>query len=151
MSIWILVSDASGCVLYATEKRGDEWQIVDSYQHPESRLKSSELTPSEPGHAAKSKGSPRHTVMQPETAPKEAEFEHFAQQLADMLIAGANHRSFDGLVLVAPPHFLGLLRGRVAGEVEKRLLSVVHKDYTSLDPREARSRLEEAVFGPSNV
>ena len=151
MSIWILVSDASSSVLYATEKRGDDWRVINSYQHPESRLKSSELTPSEPGHAAKSKGSPRHTVMQPVTTPKEAEFEHFAQQLADMLNAGTNQRSFDGLVLVAPPHFLGLLRNRLADEVERRLLKVVHKDYTSLDPREARSRLEEAVFGPSNV
>jgi protein required for attachment to host cells len=89
--------------------------------------------------------------MQPDTTPKEAEFEHFAQQLADMLNKGTSQRSFDGLVLVAPPHFLGLLRNRLSSEVEKRLLRVVHKDYTSLDSREARSRLEDAVFGPSST
>lgn len=98
MSIWILVSDASRAVLYATEKRGDDWQVIGSYQHPESRLKSSELTPSEPGHSATSKGSSRHTVMEPDTSPKEAEFGHFAQQLADALTAGTKQRSFDGLV-----------------------------------------------------
>ena len=56
MSIWILVSDASRATLYATEKRGDDWQTIGSYRHPESRLKNSELTSTEPGHSAKSKG-----------------------------------------------------------------------------------------------
>jgi protein required for attachment to host cells len=149
MSIWILVSDASRAVLYATEKRGDDWQVIGSYQHPESRLKNSELTSSEPGHAAKSKGGARHTVMQPDTTPKEAEFGHFAQQLADVLAAGTKHRSFEGLVLVAPPHFLGLLRQHLSTEGRKRLITSIDQDYTSLDSREVRRRLEGAVFGPA--
>ena len=57
MSIWILVSDASHATLYETEKRGDDWRTVGSYTHPESRLKNSELTSTEPGHSAKSKGA----------------------------------------------------------------------------------------------
>ena len=28
MSIWILVSDALRAELYATEKQGDDWQVV---------------------------------------------------------------------------------------------------------------------------
>lgn len=44
MPIWILVSDASRATLYGTEKRGDDWQVIGSYGHPESRLKNSELT-----------------------------------------------------------------------------------------------------------
>ena len=146
MPVWILVSDASRATLYATEKRGDDWQVVASYTHGESRLKNSELTPTEPGHSAKSKGGARHTVMEPETTPKQAEMEHFAQQLADVLSAGTTHRSFDTVVLVAPPHFLGLLRHRLSGETEKRLITVVHKNYTFTDAHEARRRLEDTVF-----
>ncbi len=103
MSIWILVSDACRATLYATDKRGDDWKLVDSYSHPESRLKNSELTPTEPGHSAKSKGGSRHTTMEPDTSPKQAEMEHFAQQLADVLAAGTTHRSYDRVFLVAPP------------------------------------------------
>ncbi len=150
MSIWILVSDASRATLYATEKRGDDWQVIASYTHPESRLKNSELTSTEPGHSAKSKGGSRHTVMEPTTTPKQAEMEHFAQQLADVLTAGTKQRSFESVVVVAPPHFLGLLRHRLSTETEKRLVAVVHKDYTFADAQEARRRLEDAIFAQPN-
>jgi len=150
MSIWILVSDACRATLYATEKRGDDWKVVDTYVHPESRLKNSELTPTEPGHSAKSKGSSRHTTMEPDTSPKLAEMEHFAQQLADVLSAGTTHRSYDRVFLVAPPHFLGLLRHRLSGETEKRLISVVHKNYTFADAHEARRRLEDEIFATAD-
>src|SRR5580698_6565747 len=146
MSIWILVSDASRATLYGTEKRGDDWQVIGSYSHPESRLKNSQLTSTEPGHSAKSKGGSRRTALEPDTTPKQAEMEHFAQQLADLLAAGTKQRSFETLALVAPPHFLGLLRHRLSSETEKRLVTVVHKDYTFADAHEARRRLEEAVF-----
>ena len=149
MSIWVLVSDASRAVLYAADERGGDWSVVGSYEHPESRLKNSQLSPSEPGHAAKSKGTARHTVMQPDTPPKEAEFEHFAGQLADALTSGARQHRFEGLVLVAPPHFLGLLRSRLSTEAEKHLIGAVDKDYTALAPSELRNRLEQAVLGPT--
>jgi protein required for attachment to host cells len=148
--IWILVSDASRATLYETEKQGDDWRTIGSYRHPASRLKNSELTPTEPGHSAKSKGGSRRTALQPDTTPKQAEMEHFAQQLADVLSAGTTQRHFDQVVLVAPPHFLGLLRRRLSAETEKRLFTVVHKDFTFADAQDARGRLEEAVFAQAN-
>ncbi len=148
MAMWILVCDASRAVLYSADRRGQEWQAVGAYQHPESRLKNSQLSPSEPGHAAKSKGTARHTALQPDTSPKEAEFEHFAQQLADVLSAGHKQQKFDGAVLVAPPHFLGLLRARLSTEVEKRVVASIDQDYASFGADEVRSRLETKVFGP---
>jgi protein required for attachment to host cells len=146
MSLWILVSDASRATLYAAEKRGHDWHVVDSYTHPESRLKDSELTSTEPGHSAKSKGSARHTALEPDTDPKQSEMEHFAEQLADVLTAGTMLKSYDRLVLAAPPHFLGLLRKHLSSETAKRLLAEINKDYTFADPHEARKRLEDAIF-----
>jgi protein required for attachment to host cells len=145
--IWILVSDASRATLYGTEKQGDDWQVIGSYSHPESRRKNSELSPTEPGHSAKSKGQgSRRTALEPDSMPIEAEMEHFAQELADLLAAGTKQKSFDTVALVAPPHFLGLLRHRLSSETEKRLVTVVHKDYTFADAHEARRRLEDAIF-----
>jgi protein required for attachment to host cells len=146
MSIWILVADASRAVLYSTEKRGAEWKVVDAFTHPESRQMNSELTSTEPGHSLKSKGSARHTVLEATTSRKQAEMEHFAQQLADVLAAGTMQHSYDSCVLVAPPHFLGLLRGRLSTETEKRITTAINKDYTFTDAHDARGRLEDAVF-----
>ena len=148
MSMWILVCDASRAVLYGTEKKGEEWETVGSYSHPESRMKNSELTSTEPGHSAKSKGDSRHTVMEPQTSPKEAEKEHFAQQLATVVNAGARKKTYDRLVLIAPPHFAGILEKHLSTETKKRLMKTLHKDYTFTNIREARQRLEEEVFAP---
>jgi protein required for attachment to host cells len=148
MSMWILVCDASRAVLYATEKRGDKWRPIDSYSHPESRLKSSELSPTEPGHSLKSKGGSRRTAMESSTSPKEAEKEHFAQQLAEVVNDGAKKQSFDGLVLVAPPHFAGLLEYHLSAEAKKRAKATVHKDYTNTDARAVQQHLEDVVFAP---
>jgi protein required for attachment to host cells len=148
MSMWILVCDASRAVLYVAEKRGGDWRPIGSYSHPESRMKSSELTSTEPGHSLKSKGGSRHTVLESSTSPKEAEKEHFAQQLAEVVNDAARKQSFDGLVLVAPPHFAGILEHHLSAEAKKRTKATVHKDYTNSDAREARQRLEDAVFAP---
>ena len=148
MSKWILVCDASRAVLYGGEKRGDEWRILGSYSHPESRMKSSELTPTEPGHSLKSKGGSRHTVLESSTSPQEAEKAHFAQQLADVVNDGARKQSFAGFVLVAPPHIASLVEQHLSADAKKRATATVHKDYTFTDAREARQRLEEAVFAP---
>jgi hypothetical protein len=52
--------------------------------------------------------------------------------------------------LSRPPHFAGLFERHLSSEAMKREKVVVHKDYTITDAREARQRLEEAVFGPSS-
>jgi protein required for attachment to host cells len=146
MSMWILVCDASRAVVYSAEERGKDWRTVGSYSHPESRMKNSELTPTEPGHSLKSKGDTRHTVMETSTSPKDAEKAHFAQQLAEVMNDGANKQSFDGFVLVAPPHFTGLIEQHLSAEARKKATATVHKDYANIDAREARQRLEDTVF-----
>lgn len=146
MSAWILVGDASHAVVYSATKHGIDWEEIDSFVHPGSRLKNSELSSTEPGHAAQSKGGVRHTAMEPQTSPKEAEKEHFAQQMAGVLNAGAGVHHFDRLVIVAPAHFASLLEHHLSSESQKRLHSVIHKDYHFKSHREARESLENLVF-----
>jgi protein required for attachment to host cells len=146
MSAWILVGDASRAVVYSATAQGMVWEEVDSFVHPGSRLKNSELSSTEPGHAAQSKGGVRHTAMEPKTSPKEAEKEHFAQQMADVLNSGSSAHRYNQLVVVAPAHFASLLEHHLSSESQKRLHSVVHKDYHFKTAREARATLENVVF-----
>lgn len=146
MSAWILVGDSSRAVVYSASKQGIDWEEIDSFVHPGSRLKNSELSSTEPGHAAQSKGGVRHTAMEPQTSPKEAEKEHFAQQMADVLNAGASAHQFEHLFVVAPAHFASLLEHHLSSESQKRLHAVIHKDYHFKTSREARATLEGAVF-----
>jgi protein required for attachment to host cells len=112
MTTWILVSDASRAKLFSTELREHDWKLVEEFDHPEGRETSSEIRPTSPPGKSKQSSAPgaHHTAFQPRTTPKEAEAERFAHLLGKHLDHAVQRAAFDHLVLVAPPHMLGVLR-----------------------------------------
>jgi protein required for attachment to host cells len=148
MTTWILVSDASRARLFSTELREDGWSLVAQFEHPESRQLSSEIRPSSPpGRTQQSTArGARHTAMEPQTTPKEAEADRFAQHLADYLEKSTAGRRFDYLVLVAPPHFLGRLHGSLGRQAAKHVRTTVNKDLSMFTAAELRERLVDDVF-----
>jgi protein required for attachment to host cells len=51
-------------------------------------------------------------------------------------------------VLVAPPHFLGMLKNELTPELQKHLLSTVDKDLTNLEVHDVTERLKDTVRIP---
>ena len=147
MDTWILVANASRARIFASAKRGEPWQAIAEFEHPESRMKNREINMKEQGRTKQSFGAGHRPMMEPVTEPKEVEAEHFAHQLADKLTEAEERQAFEGLVLVAPPHFLGLLRKTLPEKTQKFVAVTVDKDYTASDVRELMGRLEEAIYG----
>ena len=148
MTVWILVSDASRANLYSAELREDPWSLVEAFEHPEGREMSREIEGTSPpgrGQQGDAQGG-RRTALQPRTTPKEAEFERFAHRLSEYLEKAIAKRSFDNLVLVAPPHFLGMLKGSLGPQSAKHLRATVDKELSTLDASELRQRLADTVF-----
>lgn len=148
MTTWILVCDAGRARLLSTELREDAWSLVAEFEHPEGREASREIKPSSPPgrtHQSRVAGTQR-TAMEPQTTPKEAEADRFAQHLASYLEKATAGRAFDHLVLVAPPHFLGTLHGTLGRQTANRLRTTVNKDLSMLEVAELRERLVDAVF-----
>ena len=152
MTTWILVSDASRAKLFSTELPEDDWALVQEFEHPEGRETSQEIRPgSPPGRMQMSKAhGARHTAVEPQTTPKEAEAERFAQHLANRLEHATAERQFDYLVLVAPPRFLGILHRTLGRQAAKHLRATINKDYSTLEAAELRERLIGDVF-PTNA
>jgi protein required for attachment to host cells len=149
MITWILIANSSHAVLYSSEKRDQEWTLVKSFEHPEGRELSSEISPSSPpGRMLKSKGTGARSAVEPHTTPKEAESEHYAKLLASYLDHGAATAAFEALVLVAPPHFLGVLHGALGQQTAKHLKKTIHKDFAVLEGAEIRARLIDDVYPP---
>ncbi len=148
MTTWILVCDASRAKLFSTELREHDWSLVKEFDHPESRETSKEIWPSSPPGRAQQSTShgARHTSLEQHTSPKEAEAQRFGHQLADYLEHAITKREFDALVLVAPPHFLGILRATLKSQAAKQLRTTVDKDYCMLPAAEVRERLIDTVF-----
>jgi protein required for attachment to host cells len=137
-------------VLFSAEKREDDWSMVKSFEHPEGRELSSEIRPSSPpGRMQKSKGSGARSAVEPHTWPKEADAERFAKLLASYLDEAVAKGEIASLVLVAPPHFLGVLHGTLARQSVKHLQATVHKDLVMFDAAEIRQRLIDDVFPPT--
>lgn len=152
MTAWILVSDTSRANLYSAELREDDWSLVKAFEHPEGREQSKEIEATSPPGRGQQGGAHggaqpgRRTSLEPRTWPKEAEAQRFAQQLSDYLEEAVAKRSFDYLVLVAPPHFLGTLKGTLGRQAAKHLRATIDKELSTLDATDVRQRLLDAVF-----
>ncbi len=70
--------------------------------------------------------------MESKTSPKDVEVEHFAHELAGVLHHGHGQQSFANIILIAPPHFLGLLRKLIHHTVSKLIGTTLDKDYMHL-------------------
>jgi protein required for attachment to host cells len=140
---WILVCDASRARLFQRLSALADWKLIEELEHPQSRAKNHDLVTDRGGRHQNNHGVTYSTAMEAHTQPKAAEAEHFARELAGRLERGLKEGFYSRLVLVAPPHFLGLLREalphRVAGHVELSLA----KDLTHIAPRELAARIHE--------
>lgn len=150
VATWILVSDTSRAKLFSAEKREDDWTLLKDFEHPEGRKLSKDISPSAPpGRMQQSEGlGARRTSMEPHTWPKEASAERFAELLAHYLEEAIGTNAFDALVLVAPPHFLGMLHGTLAKQTAKHLNATIDKDLVMFDAAGIRERLIDAAFPP---
>ncbi len=72
----------------------------------------------------------------------EIESERFAHSIAKVLEGGLADNAYERVVLVAPPHFLGLLRATISPNVAKRVELTLDKDYTALKPDELAERVQ---------
>ncbi len=158
-STWILICDASRARLFREEPKGLGYTLLDEFSHVESRAHVRDLMADAQGRKPNGypggvgQGSfPGGTTggnylgrpgAAPDTDPKEVEAQKFARELADRLEKSLNEHEFDALVLIAPPHFLGLVKSTVSGQVGKRIVGTVDKDYTWLEPRDLEARLRE--------
>jgi protein required for attachment to host cells len=83
--------------------------------------------------------------MAPPTPPKEAEAKHFAHELAASLEQAFGRNAYSRLVLVAPPHFLGMLRGCLSASVTKAVVATLDKDLTQINERELPDRVRDVL------
>ena len=143
---WVLIANGSRGRLFSVPERNRSWTLVKEYAHPASRVSEGGLTTDQPGRAPGSVNGGARSSMQSKTSPKEVEFEHFAHELATALHDGHGQQAYDRIVLVAPPHFLGLLRKTINHTVSKLIGATVDKDYLHLNDQDIHERLDDLMW-----
>jgi protein required for attachment to host cells len=137
---WVLVANASEARLFATERLGDDMSPLKDFAHPESRAKGVTLASDRPG-SSQGRGSSMGTRGDSED-PKSFEAERFAGELANELDKGRTANAYRRLVLVATPHFQGLLKTHMNDHTRDMVANNINKDFTACDVRELPTRLK---------
>ena len=74
--------------------------------------------------------------------PKTVASDRFAHQLSRHMTERLNAHTHPSLVLVAPAHYLGVLRQALSEQVSKHVVKTVSKDLLNLAPAELVERLK---------
>jgi protein required for attachment to host cells len=147
-NVWILVCDAAKARFFEIRHEDPTWHAVSLVLHEESRSKASELVGGRSGSRSSEGRSVHHNALAPASSPKDVEKDGFAHTLAATLDQALRSARFRKWVLVAPPHFLGLMRKELTSELEKHLMTTVDKDFNDLDVHQLSERLRDAVLVP---
>jgi protein required for attachment to host cells len=157
MNTCVLVADASRGRLFRADRSGRLWELLESFEHADSRARVIDLTTDAPGrkpggHPISVAAVPRTRSAQagrpgaePDTDPKEVEAKKFARELANRLEVRLNERAYDDLIVAAAPHFLGLFRATVSPIVLRHVTAWLHKNLTKLKPTEVRLRIRREI------
>lgn len=138
--IQVIVANSSEAKMYQTSELGQPLNLVEEYSHPESREKGIDLVSDRPGRYKARMGLGRGAYS--EAYPKEVEADRFARELAECL-NGINDYQYDDLVVIAPPHFNGLLNKHYSRNVRSKIKHVIEKDYTKTPERRLQNILHD--------
>jgi protein required for attachment to host cells len=140
MKTWVVVASAARARFFEVNSGREPLLEVMDLVNPEDRLRSQALKSDKPGRAFDHMGGQRHAVG---TAvdPKEQVAIRFAKQVTDRLEADQHQGRFDHLCVVAPPHFLGLLRGHMRGSLARAVTGEVTNDLTQENVRSVREHV----------
>lgn len=140
MKTWVIVASAARARIFETAGRRMPLRELSDLINPEDRLHPRDLKSDKPGRAFDTLGGQRHAMQTP-VEPKEQTAIRFAKQVVETLESGINEGRFDTLCLVAPPHFLGLVREHMSDALSRAIAGDVVKDLT----KEEIASIEEHV------
>lgn len=138
---WVLVANSSEAKLFSGQFLGSDLQEIQSFSHPESRNKGSDLVTDKMGSFQGNNGT-AHGAYVETTEPKEVEASRFAHELAQMLEDGRTTNKFKELIIMASPQFLGLIKNACNDALQKCVLHFVDKDYTKIQIPDLIGKLE---------
>lgn len=145
---WIVVADGARGRIFARRPDKDAFEPALPFDLVETRLRTRELVSDRGGHATeRHRGG--HSLSKGVDAHEQSQNE-LAHRIAQTLRQGRTENRFDRLVLVAPPAFLGRLRGVLDDATAKLIVAARAKEISALSPHELQERLssllaEEAV------
>lgn len=141
---WVLIADAARARVLENRGPGTGVHTLEGLTFENELPPSRELSRDRPARTFDSAGEGRHAI-EPRTDPRREEKRSFARFLGEALDAALAERSYERLVIVAPPPFLGDLRTALTPAVKAAVAAEIGKDLTKIPVLELERQLADVV------
>lgn len=125
---WYVVARRTEAVIYKEDAQ-HHFQFVYRLVNPRGRKPEIELDSDRPGRGASSANGTFHHALDRSWNRHETVAKKFAKKIAQALTHAARQNRFDELVLVAEPHFLGMLRDEIPASLRAKIKHEVNREY----------------------
>ena len=141
---WIVVANEAAAEFCMQPRKNGRIDRLFTLHNDVARKKTAEIISSRGGRSFDSHGYGRHTHSR-QHEPKDVYLLKFARTIAKRLLEVEHNEPVAGIVLVAPPRFIGLLRKAiaVAGGIEP--CRTINKDVVGIDERHLQQLLAEVT------
>jgi protein required for attachment to host cells len=140
----VVVAHDAGARIFVNRGPGKGLEQVFELQHEQGRKHVHELESDRQGRTFERHGQGRH-AYEPAKDSKHVLLERFAARIAEELTRAFDEHRFEGLILVAPPHFLGTLKEALDERVAAVLLGTVSKDLPHASAAEVAEQLGQIL------
>jgi protein required for attachment to host cells len=143
MTTRIVVANQGRARFFDWRNRRSACRLTGELTDPLARLHNRDFNSDRPGRVfdrastpGRRRGAVGHHAATSELSPRKIEAQRFAQRIVLQLERGRRRQDFDGIVLVAGPPFLGLLRRALTEPLRKMVRAEVPKDLVQdrIDP-----------------
>lgn len=129
---WIVSANQAEARIFERFDASNKLVAITSLSDPAGRSHARDLGTDKPGRSFDSAGGGRHSMEDP-TPIKKQEANRFAKEIAQYLQNRRSSNSFDNLVLICGPEFLGLLQSHLDGPTEKLVTQTIKKNLHDAD------------------
>lgn len=141
---WILVADAEKARIWVNLGPGKGLELHSKGDFSQETHKAEKIGSDKPGRAFESASTARH-AYQPKIDLHRAEKRNFSKGVVDILNRGALEKSFERLILVAPPQLLGDIRQFLNEHAKARIVGELAKDLTHIPVRDLPGYIDRIV------
>lgn len=153
MRIRVIVADQSEARFYDTQGPDARLQPAGRLVDPLAHLHDRDLKSDRPGRvfqraavAGRRRGAGARSATSSERQPRKIEAQRFARRIVTELEEAHREKRFDGIVLMAGPAFLGLLRAAMPAALRATVAAEIRKDLVHQTKGAVQAHLAEETF-----
>jgi len=140
---WFMVADGAKAKLFQSFGPRERWELINEWSDAAARTPARELGDAPPVRGRKIGSGGRYAIdVKSEHDKAEISFIH---ECTNFLNSGLLEKSFDQLVLAAPPGALGEFRKRLSTDITSSLVGVFDKDLTNMPDQELFEYFKERL------